>query len=99
MNFQICIIFQVEEAFNGKRMIPPHAATFYGKPTLIKVIYEAKKDEFEVHSHTHERIGMAKRRISEKVQQPVGDLTFECRDTTIGKFFTYVAKTLANSST
>ena len=74
----------VEEAFNGKRMIPPHAATFYGKPTIIKVIYEAKKDEFEVHSHTHERIGMAKRRISEKVQQPVGDLTFECRDTTIG---------------
>ena len=74
----------VEEAFNGKRMIPPHAATFFGKPTVIKVIYEAKKDEFEVNSHSHERIGMAKRLISEKVQQPVGDLTFECRDTTIG---------------
>ena len=51
------LLLQVEEAFNGKRTIPPHAATFYGKPTLIKVVYEAKKDEFEIHSHTHERIG------------------------------------------
>ena len=38
----------VELAFHGKRSILPHAVTFYGRPTTLQVLYEAKKDEFEV---------------------------------------------------
>ncbi len=68
----------VEEAYHGKRHIPPHAATFFGKPSLIKVVYEPKKEEFDIDSHTNELIGLIKRNIGEKLQQSVADLTFEC---------------------
>ena len=74
----------VEQAFRGKRLVPPHAATFLGKPIMIRVVQEGKKEEFELESHANQTLSTIKRQISEKLQQPVNDLTFDCRDITLG---------------
>ena len=68
----------VEEAHPGKRQIPSHATTFLGQPLTLKVTKnDSKKEELEVQCHSNEMIGALKKIVAEKLQQTVGDLTFE----------------------
>ena len=68
----------VEDGFHGKRQILPHAATFLGRPLVLKVTVDVKKEEFEMQCHSNELIQAMKKRISEKLQKSVSDMTFEC---------------------
>ena len=68
----------VEEAHPGKRQIPSHATTFLGQPLTLKVTKnDSKKEELEIQCHSNEMIGALKKIVAEKLQQTVGDLTFE----------------------
>lgn len=77
-------ISSVEETHPGCRTIYPHATTFFGHPFKIKVVYETKKEELVIDSHTNEMIGTLKREIADKLLHTVGDLTFSCGDLTLG---------------
>ena len=68
----------VEDGFHAKRQILPHAATFLGRPLVLKVTVDVKKEEFEMQCHSNELIGDMKKRVAEKLQKRVGDMTFDC---------------------
>ena len=68
----------VEDGFHGKRHILPHAATFLGRPLVLKVTVDVKKEEFEMQCHSNELVQAMKKRLSEKLQKSVSDMTFEC---------------------
>ena len=70
-------VSSVEVLFKGKRTIPPHAATFYGRPLKINVVRrsEPKKDDFELECHTNETVGGVKQRIADKMGVSLSSLT------------------------
>ena len=58
----------VEEAFPGERNILPHAASFFGQRVNIKVVNEAKNEEYDFQSHTNESLGSILKRMSQELK-------------------------------
>jgi len=62
-------ILSIEGLFDGRRTILPHGASFFGRPIVIRIRVESpKKDEFDLNSHTNERIGDVKERLAERLK-------------------------------
>ena len=74
-------VSSVEVLFNGKRTIPPHAATFYGRPLKVTVRVEPKKDEFQLECHTNEMVATVKQKIADRLQVPLANLLSVSIDT------------------
>ena len=68
-------ITSIEVLFDGTRTIPPHAASFYGRPITLTIKLESpRRDEFDLDSHTNESVAEVKLRIAAKLKQDVGQL-------------------------
>ena len=68
-------ITSIEVLFDGTRTIPPHAASFYGRPITLTIKFESpRRDEFELESHTNESVADVKTRIAAKMKLEVGQL-------------------------
>ena len=68
-------ITSIEVLFDGTRTIPPHAATFYGRPITLTIKFESpRRDEFELESHTNDSVAEVKHRIANKMKQDVSQL-------------------------
>ena len=60
-------IMTIEGLFDGKRSILPHGASFFGRPIVVRVRVESpKKEEFDLLSHTNERLGDVKARLADR---------------------------------
>ena len=68
-------ITSIEVLFDGTRTIPPHAASFYGRPITLTIKFESpRREEMELESHTNESVAEVKQRIAAKMKQEVSQL-------------------------
>ena len=60
-------VASIEKAYSHGRKIVPHAVSFHGQPVKIKVVNGegAKKEEFDVDSHTNESVGAVHKKIAD----------------------------------